>query len=87
MFTKIEDQTPRAFDEIETLYPDHFILVLETASDMGTVVGISSGSEVILADYATSLYEKMNPKPINNPFVIAYGANVDSSIGGVYLEA
>jgi hypothetical protein len=50
------------------------------AVDRGIVVGLSSGSEVALVDYSISLYEKMSPKPENNPFVIAYGINVDSSI-------
>jgi len=86
MLTKIGDKKLRTFDEIEGLYPDNFILVMETDYDRGLIIGVSSGSEVVLVDYAALLYETMNPKPENNPFVIAYGANVDSSIGGVYLE-
>ena len=86
MFSKVDDDKLRTFDEIETLYPNNFILVMEIEDDRGLIMGLSSGSEMVLADYSTSLYEKMNPKPENNPFVIAYGVNVDSSIGGVYLE-
>ena len=58
---------------------------METMNDKGFIVGLSTGSEVALVDYSASLYETMNPRPDCNPFVIAYGVNVDSSIGGVYL--
>jgi|GEM_PF-3338578 len=27
-------------------------------------------------------YERMNPKPMANPFLIAYSINTDSSVGG-----
>jgi hypothetical protein len=86
MVTKIDDKALKTFDEIEKLYPDNFILVLEANEGAGIVVGLSSGSEVALADYSMLLFEAMNPKPKHNPYVIAYGANVDSSIGGVFLE-
>ena len=86
MFTQINDNTIRTMDEIEKLHPNNFILVMEKADDKGIIVGLSTGSEAVLADYATLLYETMNPKPLANPFLIAYGANVDGSIAGVYLE-
>ena len=86
MLTKIDDKTIRTLDEIEKMYPDNFILFKETADEEGYVVGLCTGSEVILAEYATMLFEEMQPRPKFNPFAIAYGANIGSSIGGVYLE-
>jgi len=87
MLTKISDNTIRTFDEAEQLYPNNFILLLRTEKDKGVIVAICTGSEVNLFDYGMMLYEEMNPLPLKNPYVIAYGMNIDSSIGGVYLEA
>jgi len=87
MFAKVQwDDEVKTFDEITEWYPNNFILVKRTSEDSGTIVGLSTGSEVILADYATVIYEELNPQPKKNPCIILYGNNIDSSIGGVFLE-
>ncbi|MCL2170425.1 MAG: hypothetical protein FWB74_10445 [Defluviitaleaceae bacterium] len=85
MLTKYEDSTIRTFEEIEKLYPDNFILVHSIDDERGYIVGLSTKTELILADYADFLMESMHPSPDANPFVIAYGKNMSSPLGGIYV--
>ncbi|MCL2170906.1 MAG: hypothetical protein FWB71_02035 [Defluviitaleaceae bacterium] len=86
MLIQFEDKTIRSFDEIEQLYPDNFILIYGVDDNRGYIAGLSTANEFFLTDYADYLLEKTNPKPEYSPYLITYGKNIDSSIGGFYIE-